>query len=110
VSRPMHRAAPAVAILAIVAGGALWSGCGSSNSVNDSINSAKTQANEAIDKAQKKGNEAIDNAQKQLNEAKIPQKAKEAANEASKKLQEAQGKVNEASKQAREDLESSGSD
>jgi type II secretory pathway pseudopilin PulG len=110
VSRSTQRAAPAVAVLAIAAGGAVWSGCGSSdsNSVTDQVESAKTEANEVIDKAQKQGNEAIDKAQKQLNESDIPKQAQDKVNEANKKLEEAQGKVNEASKQAKKQLNESG--
>jgi hypothetical protein len=99
-----HRAAPAVAVLAIAAGGAVWAGCGSS----DSTDSATDQANSVINKAQKQVNQGLNKAQKQLNQANVPAKAQQRVNEANKKLNEAQNKVNEAAKQAQDQINNSG--
>jgi predicted PurR-regulated permease PerM len=98
-----HRAAPALAVLAVVAGGAIWAGCGSS-----STDSATDQANSVINQAQKQVNQGINKAQKQLNQANIPGKAQDKVNEANQKLNQAQNKVNQAAKQAQDQINNSG--
>jgi hypothetical protein len=81
VNRFAQRSAATLAALAISAGGAVWVGCGGSDT-SDKVNKALDQGQKAIDQAQKKGQEAVKQAQKAADEANaaVKQAKKQASN------------------------------
>src|SRR4051794_7563717 len=58
------------AILAIVAGGAVWSGCGSSDDNSDSTATAKQEVEAGVKKAEEGVQEGTEEAEKAIQEAK----------------------------------------
>jgi ElaB/YqjD/DUF883 family membrane-anchored ribosome-binding protein len=67
-NRFAQRPAVALAAIAISAGGAVWAGCGSSDT-NDKVNNALDQSQKAIDQAQKKGQKAVNQATHEAHKA-----------------------------------------
>ncbi len=67
-NRFAQRSAAALAAIAISAGGAVWVGCGSSDTSNK-VNNALDQSQKAIDQAQKKGQKAVNQATDEANKA-----------------------------------------
>jgi acyl-coenzyme A synthetase/AMP-(fatty) acid ligase len=77
-NRFAQRPAAALAAIAICAGGAVWTGCGS-NDTSNKINKALDQSQKAIDQAQKKGQKAVNQATHEANKA--VKEAKKQAND-----------------------------
>jgi len=55
-TKKLHAISPLLAVIAIGAGGIVWSGCGSSS---DESNSIREQAKEQVDQGTKKAEEAV---------------------------------------------------
>ena len=87
-----RRALTGVAVLAIAATGAAWSGCGDDD---------EDEAQQAIDEAQEQVDEATEEAQ---------QEVEHATEEAEQQAEEAQQEAEEALDEAQQDAEDDGSD
>ena len=69
-TKPRALWAVLVAVLAIFAGGVVWSGCGSDDSTSDSTNQAKEEVEEGVKQAEKGIEEGKAQAEKGVEEAK----------------------------------------
>ena len=102
--RKLRALATAFALLAIVAGGVVWSGCGSS-STESSINKAKEEAETSAKKAEEAVGEGAEKSKKRLEEAKEElEKTKGKASENfEKRRKEAEEKLEEVKEKAEEE-------
>jgi predicted transcriptional regulator len=115
-TKKLHAISPLLAVIAIGAGGIVWSGCGSSDSDSSSV---REQAAEQVEQGTKKAEEAVEEgtekAEKGLEEAKqeveknldgkTEKKVEEARKKAEKGIEEGQAQAEKGVEEAKEQAE-----
>ena len=114
-SRKLRALSPLFAVIAIVAGGVVWSGCGSDSDTGTVQDNAETQIEEGTKKAEEAVEEGVETTKEGLEEAKkevekgfddkTTKKLEEAQKEAEDRLDEGKEKAEKGIEEAKEQAE-----
>jgi hypothetical protein len=113
-TRKLRAVGPALAVIAIAAGGVVWSGCGSGSDTDSITNQAKEEieagtkkAEEAAREAAEKSKKAVEEAREQVekNKGNTSKKIEKAAEEAEKGIEEGKAQAEKGLEEAKQEAE-----